>query len=1322
MTTKTRLLSSFCLLMAVACTPPPQQAHQDPDKPETSASTPGESADASTEELLVKSVRGVGGVITPDLPEGAFLGAGAHVPIGREFSLPKGNLAELTLPAGGTLRVNEDSRLQVAADGSVQIHTGEVVVLVPPGSQPVTVHGAEGEHLEVRAGEARMLRRDNRRQAAVVYGQATAIVGGKRTDLGPGAALDLAAQHVADTPTPETPSDAPKPTAEIAVASLAPLEDTKWSRSFETATQLAADVPLGVGSLTARRAGSSVHRQSLEIVDQKVHVSISGRMAHTQVEQTFYNKVPAVLEGTYRFPLPTDASISGLSLLVGAKWMDAEMLEKKRAARIFRSIVEATVPRDPALLHWEHGNIFKLKVFPIPGRGERSIRLSYTQMLPVSGDRMRYRYPLSGAGGGATGTRIENFEFKLDIDGNELPTDAAEAVETSMMDFDRTVAGDRVQLHATRQDFRPTYDIGVDIPVAPEDSRVHTETHLDRDGQAYFMVAFKPEFKGGASRASVSVKPPTDYALVLDRSHSQTSELWNVARGLLQAMATDMGPDDRIVVLACDTACDEAPGGLAAANPTHVEGIEQFLDAQTMAGASDLGGMLTAGAEKLVDAGVNGGERERVLMYFGDGAPTAGELDTSRLLNQLKTSLQGVHLQAVALGARSDMLVLDALVRDQGGDLLQADSRDRPHTLVRELRLRAAVEPVREVVAELPPGMVQVHPKQLTAVRPGDSVVLMGKLSRPVDGQITLRGQGPDGQPVSAQVPVNLAANPGGSRSRHAHLPRSWAAEEIDHLTATQGDAARKTIISLSREYNVLSRYTAMLVLENDAMYREFNVVRASGRKDRWDGSLKDTKQPTTSTAVPIGGVTTKERDETKPVEEVLAESEDAEAPAPEPSLGLVGSGRGGGGSGSAGRASGAASRGDVSGHVGGVPGGIPGGLPNEPFGPPAQQAPAPSMDEEADAAYEGEAGFEDDHDGFDNVDKDVPMSQPSSKSKKAPAKKESRKPSRLDDPFDGGGGGGWSPLPRPRPRPKPRPQWQVSKASAPSVNTLNRLLDLRARRDASPGDRRSHYRLVTAAIRAGASEAFADAQNWAEADPDHATALLALADMLAARGDANVLRAYGSAAEVNSRSRVLQERLASAYTSKGDFTRACAHRRAVVSLQPTRGKSHLALAQCLAQRGDTEAAKVAALDGLARGKGDASALRKLADQLAAGLRPPANSARLHGGAELKATLTWVGTADLDIALVDSRGRRLSALRPRGIRVREQVGREELTLPRVSNKSMFIEVSRLDGGNTPIPATLKLKTPSGTRTFQLTVTTATQRLARVRKRKLRKWR
>ncbi len=68
------------------------------------------------------------------------------------------------------------------------------------------------------------------------------------------------------------------------------------------------------------------------------------------------------------------------------------MVEKPRP----RESVETGVHprRDPALLEWTGGSVFKTRVFPIPGRSEKRITLAYTQVLPLRGGSYRYRCAL----------------------------------------------------------------------------------------------------------------------------------------------------------------------------------------------------------------------------------------------------------------------------------------------------------------------------------------------------------------------------------------------------------------------------------------------------------------------------------------------------------------------------------------------------------------------------------------------------------------------------------------------------------------------------------------------------------------------------------------------------------------------------------------------------------------------------------------------------------------------------------------------------------------------------------------------------------------
>ena len=49
--------------------------------------------------------------------------------------------------------------------------------------------------------------------------------------------------------------------------------------------------------------------------------------------------------------------------------------------------------RDPALLEWVDGSVFKMRVFPLEARQEKRIVLSYTQKLPVLYGQATYRFP-----------------------------------------------------------------------------------------------------------------------------------------------------------------------------------------------------------------------------------------------------------------------------------------------------------------------------------------------------------------------------------------------------------------------------------------------------------------------------------------------------------------------------------------------------------------------------------------------------------------------------------------------------------------------------------------------------------------------------------------------------------------------------------------------------------------------------------------------------------------------------------------------------------------------------------------------------------------
>jgi len=299
-----------------------------------------------------------------------------------------------------------------------------------------------------------------------------------------------------------------------------------------------------------------------------------------------------------------------------------------------------------------------------------------------------------------------------------------------------------------------------------------------------------------------------------------------------------------------------------------------------------------------------------------------------------------------------------------------------------------------------------------------------------------------------------------------------------------------------------------------------------------------------------------------------------------------------------------------------------------------------------------------------------------------------------------------------------PRPALKVRTVSSPSSRALARVEDLSRDVTRDPTKRTAHGSLVRAAIRAGHPGAMDFARAWAEVDPDHAPALLSLADMLNAAGDPAASRAYASAVEVRPFNKRQHEDLASGLSGKGDLTRACSHRRAIVSIDPQNVEHHAELVRCLNAARRADDARRALDDARSRAEGKRKVLdatfSKLEAELAAVALPP--DVKLHRGAQLTATVTWTGEDDLDIIVVDKRGRRLSALRPQNkVRVREGRNDETLTMRRVKG-SVFVEVVRQSGApvTTPVSGTLTIKTSSGRKkTVPFTLREGTIRLAKV---------
>src|SRR5438132_8549357 len=139
----------------------------------------------------------------------------------------------------------------------------------------------------------------------------------------------------------------------------------------------------------------------LAMLNHKVSIAIDDQVAVTRVEQTFRNHTDRPLEATYVFPVPKGASVNKFTMWADGKEVKGELVEAAKAREIYTAIVRRT--QDPGLLEYMGNNLLRMRVFPVPAKGDQKVALSYNAVLPKEADLVEYLHPLK-TDGNATAT------------------------------------------------------------------------------------------------------------------------------------------------------------------------------------------------------------------------------------------------------------------------------------------------------------------------------------------------------------------------------------------------------------------------------------------------------------------------------------------------------------------------------------------------------------------------------------------------------------------------------------------------------------------------------------------------------------------------------------------------------------------------------------------------------------------------------------------------------------------------------------------------------------------------------------------------------
>jgi ferric-dicitrate binding protein FerR (iron transport regulator)/tetratricopeptide (TPR) repeat protein len=711
----------------------------------------------------------------------------APLGVGKTVTTNPGERRRLALPDGSILLLNQASEVTLEADRRLSLQRGEIFVEVAPqgARQRFSVKTPDRE---IVAHGTRFNVRTEKVGTGVVVTQGKVAISGCPELLEAGQQLE---------PAQSRPEPAPRAPHVLA-----------WAREL-----LEADAPLIPpsdylgGALVAR--GTDGRDVRLRLRKFHVDVHIEDGFARTTIDQTYFNPAHSRTEGTFFFPLPADASLSRLAMYVAdgsdAHLREGGMVERNYGRNVYETIVNSM--RDPALLEWVDGSTFKMRVFPLEGRQEKRIILSYTQRLESLYGQQHYRFPA-----GHTLDKIGTWSFQARIRHGANMMWNSDSHELSAA----RQAGDLL-LFAEARDMPADRDIALHLfdssaAAAPEPARFSS---FEQDGQRYLMLRFRPELPQAESAKSTS--RGRHFVFLFEASADRDPLVARAQIEIIRAFLENVEHDDSFALVAANTRVAKFRSGAVLATPENIAQAVAFLERRPLIGALDLANALREAAKLRTEG------RDTYLVHVGTGIGAMGERREDELARRIPA---GVRYVGIGVGKRWSRGFMKAAAETSGGAFTQINPNEP--LAWRALEVYSALMAPRVLGVRVSENSGKVaFLNQVGTLAQGEELCAVARLDAkaPLPETLVVSGQ-LEGKEYRRELKVERVSTDAG------YLPRTWARLEIDRLLAEDAQKHREAIVALSKAMYVMSPFTSLLVLENDKMYEEYKVDR--GRTDHW--------------------------------------------------------------------------------------------------------------------------------------------------------------------------------------------------------------------------------------------------------------------------------------------------------------------------------------------------------------------------------------------------------------------------------------------------------------------------------------------------------
>lgn len=570
------------------------------------------------------------------------------------------------------------------------------------------------------------------------------------------------------------------------------------------------------------------------LVAADVKMDIAGPVIRTRLTQRFTNPTDQWVEGVYAFPLPEDAAVDTLKIIIGDRFIEGDIKERQEARVIYEQA--AASGQRAGLVEEERPNLFTTSLANI-GPGETvAIQIEFQDKARLDNGVWSTRFPLVIA---PRYNPPATFGLTADRSGRSL------SVTNPVPDRDRITPP---VLHPAHEPsgieglrLPVSFDISLEagIPLADISSQTHgltitkpdadsarislkeSEVPADRD----FVLSWKPEpakaptaslfreERNGEEYLLAVVNPPAikiagqrrdrETIFVIDNSGSMSGDSMDQAKqGLLLALDR-LAPMDEFNIVRFDDTMELVFQTAVPANEQNLARARRFVSNLEANGGTE---MLPALQAALVDPDNGNKEEVRQVVFITDGA--IGNED--QLFAAIHDGLGRSRLFTVGIGSAPNAYFMTRAARQGRGTFTYMD--DVTKVAEQSEKLFAALEnPVMtDLEVKLPSGAADAYPSPLPDLYAGEPVTLVLR-AKDLKGDLTLSGR-LNGSSWSQTFSIADAASSKG-------VSQLWGRAKIagfeeSRYSGMSMEDVDKGVLQTALDFHLVSRLTSLVAVD----------------------------------------------------------------------------------------------------------------------------------------------------------------------------------------------------------------------------------------------------------------------------------------------------------------------------------------------------------------------------------------------------------------------------------------------------------------------------------------------------------------------------